>query len=129
MTRVRIRDSESWQAAKEELRALLVEAAQRRSTVTYSHVAFAVFGGRVPARSRLIMDLLGEVDDEEFARTGVVIASLVVRADSGIPGAGYFAFIAERFGSDVSDPASAWRAEAEKVWAAYAVDGGRHESR
>lgn len=122
MARVRVRDRESWQTAKRDLRELLVEAARRRSTVTYSHVAFAVFHGTVPARSRLIMDLLGEVDDEEFARTGTVIASLVVRADSGIPGAGYFAFIADRFGADVSDPRAAWQREAERVWAAYAEE-------
>lgn len=120
MAKVRVRDSESWQKAKRDLRELLIEAARSRSTVTYSHVAFAVFGGMVPARSRLIMDLLGEVDEEEYARTGTVIASLVVRADSGIPGAGYFTFIAERFGRDVSDPAAAWRSEAEKVWSTYA---------
>lgn len=120
VARVRLRDSDSWRTAREDLRQLLIEAASRRATVTYSHVAFAVFGGTVPARSRLIMDLLMEVDEAEFARTGVIIASLVVRSDSGIPGAGYFTFIADRFGRDVSDPVAAWREEAEKVWTAYA---------
>lgn len=103
---------------------MLVEAARQRSTVTYSDVALRVFGGRVPARSRLIMDILGEVDDEMQAARGIIIASLVVRADSGVPGAGYFAFIADRFGRDVSDPRRAWQLEAEKVWAAFA-EGGR----
>jgi hypothetical protein len=100
---------------KRELYEMLVEAAQHRSTVTYSDVALRVFGGRVPARSRHIMDLLGEVDDEVYAERGIVIASLVVRSDSGIPGAGYFTFIASRFGRDVSDP----------VWAAFGDAGAR----
>jgi hypothetical protein len=66
------------------------------------------------------MDLLGEVDEEVEASQGVIIASLVVRADSGIPGAGYFAFLADRFGRDVSDPEAAWLAEATRVWDAFA---------
>jgi hypothetical protein len=66
------------------------------------------------------MDLLSEVDEEVHAARGIIIASLVVRSDSGIPGAGYFTFIAERFGRDVSDPLTAWRTEAERVWTAYA---------
>lgn len=117
---------DEWLHAKRKLRLMLVDAAAQRATVTYSDVAVRVFGGRVPARSRLIMDLLGEVDDEEYAARGIVIASLVVRADDGIPGAGYFTFIAERFGCDVSDPRRAWQQQAERVWDAYA--GGQQRS-
>ncbi len=102
---------------------MLESAARGRATVAYRDVAVHVFGGTVPARSRLIMDLLSEVDEQVFAERGVIIASLVVRADSGIPGAGYFDFIASRFGRDVSEPREAWREEAEKVWAEFAPDG------
>lgn len=112
-------------AAKAELRQMLAEAARGRGTVTYSDVSLRVFGGRVPARSRLIMDLLSEVDEEEQAARGIIIASLVVRADTGIPGAGYFTFLARQFGKDVSDPAAAWRAEAERVWDAYGAGMSR----
>ena len=113
------RTEEDWARARSELLAMLEDAARHRGTVTYSDVALRAFGGTVPARSRLIMDLLTEVDEAVFAEQGIVIASLVVRSDSGIPGAGYFTFIATRFGRDVSDPEAAWRAEAERVWAAY----------
>lgn len=105
--------------AKQALREMLIDAARERGTVTYSDVSVRVFEGRVPARSRYIMDLLTEVDEEEHASTGVIIASLVVRADSGIPGAGYFTFLARRFGRDITDPRAAWSVEAEKVWATY----------
>jgi hypothetical protein len=101
---------------------MLADAARDRATVTYSDVAFRVFEGQVPARSRLIMDLLSEVDTEVAAERGIVIATLVVRADSGLPGAGYFTFIADRFGRDVSDPAAAWHDEAERVYAAFAEE-------
>lgn len=106
--------------AKAAMREILLDAAATRRTVTYGELALMVFGGLVPARSRYIMDLLSEIDREEHGRTGTIIASLVVRADSGIPGAGYFSFIAIDFGRDVSNPRDAWRIEAEKVWDAYA---------
>ena len=123
MPRTTRRSPEEWARVKRDLRAMLVEAARQRATVTYSDVSLRVFGGTVPARSRLIMDLLSEVDEEIFTERGIIIASLVVRVDSGIPGAGYFVFIADHFGRDVSDPPAAWRSEAERVWKAFG-DGG-----
>lgn len=120
MRRRATRTSPDREGAKAELRAMLEEAAANRTTVTYGEVAVRVFGGRVPARSRHIMDVLFEVDAEEEARSGLVIASLVVRSDSGIPGVGYFTFLADRLGKDVSDPVAAWQLEAERVWDAYA---------
>lgn len=65
------------------------------------------------------MDLLGEVDDEEERATGVMIASLVVRADTGMPGEGYWVFARDVLHRDVSDRAGFWRAEVEAVRAAY----------
>jgi len=115
-------DPDRWAELKRSLREMLVDAARLRTTVTYADVALRVFEGLVPARSRLIMDLLSEVDSEVEAEQGVIIATLVVRADTGLPGAGYFTFIADRFGRDISDPAAAWSAEAERVYAAFAGD-------
>ena len=114
------RSGEGWQEAKRELIAMLEQAARHRGTVAYGDVSLQVFEGRVPARSQLIMDLLSEVDEEMQQSRGFTVASLVVRSDSGIPGAGYFTFLATRFGIDVSDPKAAWLAQAERVWDAYA---------
>lgn len=119
MSRVSKRSPEVWASYKRELIGMLEVAACNRATVTYSDVAVHVFGGTVPARSRLIMDLLSEVDEEIERERGIIIASLVVRSDTGIPGAGYFTFLATRFGADVSDPKAAWEREAERVWSAY----------
>lgn len=69
------------------------------------------------------MDLLGEVDSGEDGERSVMIASLVVRADTGRPGEGYFAFARDELGRDVSDRERFWRDEAEAVWAAYRPSG------
>jgi hypothetical protein len=77
------------------------------------------------------MDLLGEVDAEADARLGCMTASLVVRADTGMPGDGYFAFAERELGRPVGDREAFWRAEVERVWDAYsraASDGAGAES-
>jgi len=108
-----------WDAAKGLLRSLVSDVAASRSTVTYGEAARVAFGGRFSARSGALMDLLSEVDAEEEAVRGVIIASLVVRKDTGMPGDGYFAFAADELGRDTTDRAAFWRAEAEAVWRAY----------
>jgi hypothetical protein len=110
-----------WATARRALEQLLAEAGRARSTVTYGEVARRALGGRVSARSSALMDLLGEVDSETDTRMGCMVASLVVRADTGVPGDGYFAFAAQEIGRPVEDRDAFWRAEVERVWDAYAA--------
>ena len=110
-----------WSTARDDLSRLLGEVAASRSTITYGEIARRVFGGRVSARSSALMCLLGEVDSATEAGQGIMIASLVVRADTGMPGEGYFAFAAEELGRELlGDPRAFWEREVERVWAAYA---------
>jgi hypothetical protein len=102
------------------LERLLVEVAAARATVTYGEIARRVFDGRVSARSGALMALLGEVDSAAEADRGVMIASLVVRADTGMPGEGYFAFADELGREAVSDQRTFWEREVRRVWDVYA---------
>ncbi len=118
MSRWGFSDAE-WQAMAVELQALLVEAARRRGTVTYGEIARRVFGGRVLARSSAVMTLVDDACDELDEGRGTVMASLVVRADSGIPGDGYFQW-AESAGYDITGREGFWRQQAERVWDSWA---------
>jgi len=111
---------DEWASSRAELRRLLESAGAQRTTVTYGEVARRVFHGRVSARSGALMDLLGEIDAEMDEQRGVMIASLVVRADSGMPGEGYFAFAADELGRPIGDKREFWEREVERVWAAFA---------
>jgi len=113
---------EEWDSARARLTNLLAEVAAARSTVTYGEVAHRVFDGRVSARSGALMDLLGEVDSEAEKSRGVMIASLVVRADSGMPGEGYFIFAQEELGRAITDRVAFWQAEVQRVWDAFAPE-------
>jgi hypothetical protein len=108
-----------------ELRTMLVDAAVRRGTVTYGEISRRVFGGRVLPRSSAVMALVDDACDELDAGRDTVMASLVVRADTGMPGEGYFSW-AERKGHDVADRRAFWRAQVERVWDSWAEGpGGR----
>jgi len=113
-------EPDEWGGATQRLLHLLVDAAAGRTTVTYGEAARRAFDGRFSARSGALMDLLGDVDTQVMDERGVMIATLVVRADTGRPGEGYFAFAADAMGRDVSDRERFWREEAEAVWEAYA---------
>ena len=113
--------ADEWSARRGALKRLLAETAAARSTVTYGEVARRVFDGRVSARSSALMSLLGEVDTASEAESGIMIASLVVRADTGIPGDGYFVFAAEQLGlPGLDDRRAFWEHEVARVWDAYA---------
>jgi len=108
-----------WGVARAALLELLVSVARSRSTVTYGEAARVAFGGRFSARSGALMDLLGDVDESVQLQRGVMLAALVVRKDSGIPGEGFFTFASEVLGREFEGKEEFWRAEAEAVWSAY----------
>lgn len=110
---------EAWDAAKAEAKAVLVEKACKRETITYSELCRGVHAISLKPRSWAIMGFLNEVCSEEDAEHGVMLATLVVRADSGLPGDGYFRH-AERLGRAITDREAYWHSEAERVYAAFA---------
>ena len=111
--------ADAWEAAKAEAKTLLVDAARRQETITYSELCHCVHAVSLKPRSWAIMGFLNEVCSEEDAEHGVMLATLVVRADSGLPGDGYFRHAA-RLGRDVTDREAYWHHEAERVYAAFA---------
>lgn len=108
-----------WDESRLRLRDLLVRVAEDRSTVTYSEAALVAFGGRFSPRSSALAQLLEEVCTIEDAERGVMLGSVVVRKDSGIPGAGYFTFAREELARDGVTDRALWEKEVERVWNAY----------
>jgi hypothetical protein len=110
-----------WVAMTLVLQDLLVEAARHRGTVTYGEIARRVFGGRVLARSSAVMTLVDDACDALDDGRGTVMASLVVRSDTGMPGDGYFKWAASA-GYDVVDREAFWAEQAERVWESWGDD-------
>lgn len=110
-----------WAAMVERARGALTAAAQERRTVTYGEFSAVVTELKLSARSAGLMALLDEAARPLDERTGTVMATLVVRKDTGRPGEGYFAWMSGQ-GRDLTDHEALWRTEAERVWTAYDAD-------
>lgn len=84
--------------------------------MTYGEAARRAFQGRFSARSGALMDLLAEVDEATSVACGVMYAALVVRADTGMPGDGYFAFAERLEGAPIPDRRHYWQRQVRLVW-------------
>lgn len=113
---------EAWECAKAEAKEFLVSCARRRTTTTYAELCEVVTSARLRPYSFAMMAFLNEVCTEEDAIHGVMLASLVCRKDSGMPGAGYFRH-ATRLGRDTRDERAYWRSEVERIYAAFPAEG------
>lgn len=103
-----------WQAVKQEMRDILIGMARLRVTVCYSDLAAMIHTASLHHRAPVFHRLLDEMCREDEAQGHAPLAALVVRKDSGIPGAGFFT-IAAGEGADVSDPEAYWRAAFEQA--------------
>ena len=112
---------DAWEAAKQQANAFIQQRARERGTLTYAELCREVTAITLKPRSWAIMGFLNEICTEADAKHGIMLATLVVRADTGLPGDGYFRH-AERLGRDVTDREAYWRSEAERVWSAFAEE-------
>jgi len=112
---------DAWEAAKAQANTLLEQVAQRRGTITYAEICRDVEPITLKPFSWAIMGFLNEICTEADAAHGIMLASLVVRADTGMPGDGYFRNAA-RLGRDVSDPEAYWRSEVERIYDVFSPE-------
>jgi hypothetical protein len=101
------------ETVREAMRALMIEQAKLRQTITYSELAL-----RLPVylhyHSFLFARLLNEIGEEEIKAGRGVLPAVVVRKSSGIPGGGYFGFAGREASSE--DLERIWREELEIVF-------------
>lgn len=111
---------EQYAQLKEEMRALMIETARLRSTITYSELAAQLQTARVHYHSFLMAKLLDEIGSEEVQAGRGVLAAVVVRKSTGIPGGGYFAESARMLGAPADAPPpeleAMWREDVEAVY-------------
>lgn len=112
---------QAWEAAKAQANAILQERARQRRTITYGDLCREVDAIDLKPRSWAIMGFLSEICTEADARYGIMLASLVVRQETGIPGTGYFRNAA-RLGRDVSDLEAYWRSEVERIYSVFGAE-------
>jgi molybdopterin synthase catalytic subunit len=104
-----------WEAAKQEIRNLLVERAKVRGMIPYSELAEKVRSMNLEAHDQRLFHLLGEISSEESrAGRGMLSVIVVHKAGDMQPGPGFFD-LAKRLGRDTSDILKCWVQELKKV--------------
>lgn len=107
-----------WERAHEQAKAYILSCARERRTTTYTELCEAVTAIRLKPRSWAMKAFLNRICTEEDAQHGVMLASLVVRKDTGMPGDGYFGH-ADRLGRETAERRAFWEREVERVYRAF----------
>ncbi|MBE2183169.1 MAG: hypothetical protein IAE89_07070 [Anaerolineae bacterium] len=102
-------------AAKEEMRAALIDIARKREIVTYTELCLRISSVGMHPHSFVFTQMLREVCGEEYAKGHRQLCALVVAKATGIPSGGYFTNTAP-FKRDFGDLMEEWRADVEDVF-------------
>ena len=106
-----------WSEIIAETRAILIQQARLRQTITYSELCAMLQTARIHYHSPLMVRLLDDLGREEFEARRPVLPALVVTKGTGIPGAGYFRMdgvIPDE--QTASDPEAIWAADLQAVF-------------
>lgn len=97
-----------WNEAKAQVRAILIRLAELRSApISYSALTAQIQAIHFHPQSQAFADLLSEISREEEQAGRRMLSALVVLADEGIPGSGFFE-LAELLGRDITDRDAMW---------------------
>lgn len=107
---------DKWNAAKEEIRRVLVERAKARAMIPYSELVGLVRSVNFNAYDQRLFAILGQVSMDEHQAGRPLLSVLVVHKTGDMqPGEGFFE-LAESLGRNTSDVLKAWIAEVQKVY-------------
>jgi hypothetical protein len=106
-----------WNAAKEEIRAILIATAKAQGTIAYSELVKKVNAIEIPVRGHVISSILDEISSDEDAQgRGLLSVVVVHKHGDTLPGPGFFKLARAR-GRDTSDVTKCWIEELKRVHA------------
>lgn len=105
-------DPHTWQDAKAEVRAILIDTARQRQLITYGEITARLTSLQAHPGSYVFTALLREVCADVVREGGGMLCALVVAKANGRPGAGYWRDLLCPQG----DLDACWREECEAVW-------------
>jgi len=106
-----------WDAAKAEIKEILIGRAKVRGMIPYSELVGLVRAVNLEAHDVRLFAMLGEVSTEEARAGRGMLSALVVHKEGDMqPGPGFFD-LAKSLGRDASDILKCWVEEFRKVHA------------
>jgi hypothetical protein len=116
---------ETWRAAKNEAREIMVARARQRRTIAYSDLVAAVRSLSLQPRDPRLFHLLGEISSEEDAAgRGMLTVVVVHKSGDMAPGPGFYE-LAQSLGRQVGDKNVFWIQELNRVFEYWTKSGGR----
>ncbi|GIJ42925.1 hypothetical protein [Micromonospora andamanensis] len=111
--------AQQWEAAQEEVRRAILDAAYDRRMTWYGEVAAKVDAADIDPYSALMNHLLGAVFEDEHAAGRPALTSIVTHKDGDKePGLGFYAQ-ARSLGYRFTEPYVFWAEQVQKVFTRY----------
>lgn len=105
-----------WEAAKEEIRAILIEKAKQRAMIPYSDLVERVKSVAFNAFDTKLFAILGQISVTEHEQGRPLLSVLVVHKSGDMqPGEGFFE-LAQALGRNTSDVLKAWIEKVQRVY-------------
>jgi hypothetical protein len=96
---------------------VLVEAASSKQTITYTELSERLPIHVLP-KSQAMSRMLSEISRRSYEEKKVLLSAVVVRAEDGVPGDGFWDLALE-LGEQVDDQAEFWERSLDAVYEAY----------
>lgn len=106
--------AEDWQAAKAEMRAILIDCARHKETITYGELSARLHTLHLHPYSYAMTGMLDEIGADNRAQGQAPLPTLVVRKSDGRPGPGFFRKAYARYASD-EDVEAFWQEQFKQV--------------
>lgn len=114
-----------WQAAKDQIRAVLVERARGQQTIAYSDLVQRIKAIDLEAQDPRLDELLFQVAAEESSQGRGMLSVLVVHKSGDFrPGRGFYKCAAS-LGLDASDEERVWVEQLQVVYSAWSTSSRR----
>lgn len=111
--------AKDWQAAKDQIRDVLIDCAKREATITYSELVAKVSALDLQAHDPRLDQLLGQIASEEVGAGRGMLSVVVVHKTGDLrPGKGFYT-CAEQLRMDVSDPEKLWVDQLKRVYSSW----------
>lgn len=107
---------ETWNAAKAEIRDLLIDSAKRQDTIAYSDLVARVNSIHFNAYDQRLFAMLGQISVDESDAGRPLLSVVVVHKTGDMrPGPGFFD-LAKSLGRDTSNIDKVWTSELKEVF-------------